>query len=112
KAFGHAPPGDDERFIIHIGKALAAVQETLVTSRTPFDDFRDAVMRNDWKAAANYPENARRGARTFVGKGNCSLCHFGPNFSNGEFHEIGIPIVKKSGGIDWGRYQGIKLLRA
>jgi cytochrome c peroxidase len=47
-----------------------------------------------------------------MGKGNCSLCHFGPNFTNGEFHEIGIPIVKKSGGIDWGRYQGIKMLRA
>ena len=47
-----------------------------------------------------------------MGKGNCSLCHFGPNFSNGEFHEIGIPIVKKSGGIDWGRYQGIKMLQA
>jgi cytochrome c peroxidase len=112
KAFGHAPPADDERLMIDIGKALAAFQETLVTGRTPFDDFRDAVMRNDWKAAAGYPDNARRGARLFMGKGNCSLCHFGPNFSNGEFHEVGIPIVRKSGGLDWGRYQGIKMLRA
>jgi cytochrome c peroxidase len=47
-----------------------------------------------------------------MGKGNCSLCHFGPAFTNGEFHEIGIPIVKASGGVDWGRYQGIKFLRA
>jgi cytochrome c peroxidase len=112
KAFGHAPAADDETLMIDLGKAIAAFQETLVTGRTPFDDFRDVVMRNDWKAAESYPENARRGARIFMGKGNCSLCHFGPNFSNGEFHEIGIPIVKKSGGIDWGRYQGIKLLRA
>ena len=112
KAFARAPLADDEMLMIDVGKALAAFQETLITSRTPFDDFRDAVMRNDWKAAAAYPENALRGARIFMGKGNCSLCHFGPNFSNGEFHEIGIPIVKKSGGIDWGRYQGIKILRA
>jgi cytochrome c peroxidase len=112
KAFGRDPKVDDEALMIDVGKALAAFQETLVTSRTPFDDFRDAVMRNDWKAAASYPDSARRGARIFIGKGNCSLCHFGPNFTNGEFHEIGIPIVKKSGGIDWGRYQGIKMLRA
>ena len=112
KAFGHGPASDDEMLMIDIGKALAAFQETLVTNRAPFDEFRDAVMRNDWKAAASYPDTARRGARIFMGKGNCSLCHFGPNFTNGEFHEIGIPIVKKSGGIDWGRYQGIKMLRA
>ncbi len=112
KAFGQAPATDDETLMIDIGKALAAFQETLVTGRAPFDDFRDAVARNDWKAAATYPENARRGARIFMGKGNCSLCHFGPQFTNGEFHEIGIPILKKSGGIDWGRYQGIKMLRA
>ncbi|MEQ1773612.1 MAG: cytochrome c peroxidase [Burkholderiales bacterium] len=112
KSFGHAPKADDEALMIDIGKALAAFQETLVTGRSSFDDFRDAVMRNDWKVAASYPDNALRGARLFMGKGNCSLCHFGPNFSNGEFHEIGIPIVKKSGGIDWGRYQGIKMLRA
>ena len=112
KVFGRTSAADDETLMIDIGKALAAFQETLVSGRTPFDDFRDAVMRNDWKTAASYPDSARRGARLFMGKGNCSLCHFGPNFSNGEFHEIGIPIVRKSGGIDWGRYQGIKMLRA
>lgn len=111
-AFGQAPPADDEAAMIDIGKALAAFQETLVSGRAPFDDFRDAVARNDWKAAAAYPAAARRGAKIFVGKGNCSLCHFGPQFTHGEFHEIGIPIVKKSGGVDWGRYQGIKQLRA
>jgi cytochrome c peroxidase len=98
--------------MIDIGKALAAFQETLVSGRTPFDDFRDAMARNDWKAAARYPDAARRGAKLFVGKGNCSLCHFGPQFTHGEFHEIGIPIVRKAGGVDWGRYQGIKQLRA
>ena len=111
-AFGRMPPADDEAAMMDIGKALAAFQETLISSRTPFDDFRDAMARNDWIAAAAYPEPARRGAKIFVGKGNCSLCHFGPLFTHGEFHEIGIPIVRKSGGVDWGRYQGIKQLRA
>ena len=112
RVFGNVPPADDEAAMMDIGKALAAFQETLVSGRTPFDDFRDAMARNDWKEAAAYPEAARRGAKLFVGKGNCSLCHFGPQFTHGEFHEIGIPIVRKAGGVDWGRYQGIKQLRA
>ena len=111
-AFGASPPADDEALLIDIGKALAAFQETLVSGRSAFDDFRDALVQSDWKAAAAYPESARHGAQIFVGKGNCSLCHFGPAFTHGEFHEVGIPIVRKSGGIDWGRYQGIKMLRA
>lgn len=47
-----------------------------------------------------------------VGKGSCNLCHFGPNFTHGEFHEVGIPVFRKSGGTDGGRYDGIKVLRA
>ena len=112
RVFGAAPGADNERVLIDIGKALAAFQETLVAGRAPFDDFRDALARGDRKAQARYPVAAQRGAKIFAGRGNCSLCHFGPNFSHGEFHEIGIPIQRKSGGVDWGRYQGIKMLRA
>ncbi|HEX6690986.1 MAG TPA: cytochrome-c peroxidase, partial [Burkholderiales bacterium] len=39
-------PADDETVLINVGKALAAYQETLVTGRTPFDDFRDALEKN------------------------------------------------------------------
>ncbi len=113
KTFGARPsPSDDEAVMINVGKALAAFQETLVSGRTAFDDFRDALARGDRKAAANYPQDAQRGLQLFVGRGNCSLCHFGPSFTHGEFHEIGIPVFKKSGGVDWGRYEGIKRLRA
>jgi cytochrome c peroxidase len=113
KVFG-APPSatDNEAVIVGVGKALAAFQETLVSGRTPFDDFRDALERGDEKAASRYPLDAQRGLRLFVGQGKCSLCHFGPNFTHGEFHEIGIPVFKKTGGVDWGRYEGIKRLRA
>lgn len=112
-SFGSLPaPADDEAVLVDIGKALAAYQETLVTGRTPFDDFRDALARGDGKAAARYPEDAQRGLRIFVGKGACNLCHFGPNFTNGEFHETGIPVLRKLGSVDWGRYQGIKMLQS
>jgi cytochrome c peroxidase len=113
KVFGVRPPAaDDEAVMVGVAKALAAFQETLVTGRTPFDDFRDALARGDRKTAARYPDDAQKGLRIFVGKGNCSLCHFGPNFTHGEFHEVGIPVFKKTGGVDWGRYEGIKRLRA
>jgi len=112
KVFGAGPPADDEAILVAVGKALAAFQETLASGRTPFDDFRDALEKGDLKAAARYPQDAQKGLRIFAGRGNCSLCHFGPNFTHGEFHEVGIPVFKKAGGVDWGRYEGIKKLRA
>jgi cytochrome c peroxidase len=111
-AFGRPPPADDETLFADIGKALAAYQETLVTGRTPFDDFRDALARGDHRAAARYPLAAQRGLRLFVGAARCNTCHFGPLFTNGEFDKVGIPVRGAGGRFDWGRYDGIKTLRA
>lgn len=55
---------------------------------------------------------AQRGLRIFVGKGNCSVCHFGPQFTNGEFADTGIPFFKGKGEVDSGRHEGIKKLRS
>src|SRR5207249_6513791 len=82
--------GSDEEILVDVGKALAAFQETLVTSRTPFDDFRDALERGNDAAAAGYPLAAQRGLRIFVGKGNCSACHSGPQFTNGGVADSGV----------------------
>ena len=75
--------GDVQRTVVNVGKALAAFVETLVTARTPFDDFRDAVVRGDAMAAAAYPASALRGLKLFVGRGGCVSCHGGANFSDG-----------------------------
>ena len=111
-AFGHAPPGDDETLIVDVGKALAAFQETLVTGRTAFDDFRDALGREDRRAAARFPLAAQRGLRLFIGTGRCNLCHLGPRFTNAEFDKVGIPVRGVRGRFDWGRYDGIKAVQA
>jgi cytochrome c peroxidase len=110
KVFG-ALPADDEGVLAGIGKALAAFQETIVSGRTPFDDFRDALEKGDRAAAARYPLAAQRGLRLFVGRGNCSACHFGATFTNGEFHDTGLPFFIK-GGVDPGRHAGLKKLLA
>lgn len=114
RVFGPLPrAGDgDERLLVGAGKALAAFVETLRSGRTPFDEFRDALARGDEAAAARYPAAARRGLRVFVGSGRCSLCHVGPHFTNGEFHDVGVPYALGPGRVDAGRHAGLKRLRA
>lgn len=111
RSFGTAPPADDERVLVDVGKALAAFQETLVSGRSAFDDFRDALARGDREAAARYPLAAQRGLRLFVGRGNCSACHVGPAFTHGEFHDTGVTFFIEPGRVDPGRHGGIKALR-
>ena len=83
KAFAHSPSADDEAVFSDVGRALAAFQETLVTRRTAFDDFRDALERGDVAALERYPEAAQRGLHLFLGKG-CVACHSGPGFTSSE----------------------------
>jgi cytochrome c peroxidase len=104
-AFARRPPSNDEELLVDVGKALAAFQETLTTKRTPFDDFRDGL-------ATDYPLAAQRGLQIFVGKGNCSVCHFGPQFTNGEFSDIGVPFFAAKGRVDPGRHDGIRNVKA
>ncbi len=117
QAFGAAPGADSERVFVDLGKALAAFLETLVSGRTPFDDFRDALARGDAAGQARYPAAARRGLRLFVGRGRCAFCHFGPAFTNGEFADIGLPHFVEPGQdggrrrVDPGRHGGIRALR-
>ena len=103
-AFGRSPPADDEELLVDAGKALAAYQETLVSARTPFDEFRDALEKSDAAAMQRYPLAAQRGLRLFIGKGGCGSCHSGAAFTNGEFYA--------SGSVDSGRYAGIRKLQA
>ena len=86
RVFGVSALARPERTLVNVGKAIAAYVETLVTERTPFDDFRDAVERGDEARAAAYPAAARRGLIAFVGDAGCAGCHAGPSFSDGGFH--------------------------
>jgi len=111
KAFGAAPAGDEE-VLVDVAKALAAFQETVTSGRTAFDGFRDALVKGDAAGIARYPDAAKRGLAIFIGKGSCSVCHAGPAFSNGEFHDTGIPFFIEPGRVDAGRHEGIKKLLA
>jgi cytochrome c peroxidase len=114
RAFGEAATGRrarHEAVLVNTAKALAAFQETLNTGRTPFDEFRDALLRGDGDAAARYPVAAQQGLRLFIGRGNCIACHNGPNFSNGEFADVGVPYFIAPGQVDAGRHADLQNLR-
>ena len=85
----------------NIGKAIEAYERLLISRNAPFDEF----VAGDAEAIS--PE-AKRGLKTFIGKGVCILCHDTPTFTDDEFHNLGIP----QGTLpeDTGRYGGISLL--
>jgi cytochrome c peroxidase len=112
KVFGAAPSGtDDETLFVNVGKVLAAFQETLISGRTPFDQFRDAVARGASPSSLSYSEPAQRGLQLFIGKGGCTSCHSGPNFTNGELFATGLSRSERLGKPDPGRAGGIRELR-
>ncbi len=88
----------------NLTKAIAAYERILVSRDSPFDRFVTLLASNRPEAAGALSESAQRGLRLFIGRGNCRLCHSGPNFSDGEFHDTALP---REGGLrDTGRFGG------
>lgn len=108
--FGVIQDQGPELVLVNTAKALSAYLENLVTDRTQFDDFRDALELRDFPAAAYYPEAAQRGLQLFLRRGNCVFCHNGPRFSNNEFHDAGVPYFLNETEVDEGRFGGLIFL--
>lgn len=90
-AWNKMSPADQDainRVIANVGKAIAAYERRLVSRDSPFDRFVRAVRDGDQAAIAQYPPAALRGSQIFLEKGNCRLCHSGPNFTDSEFHTV------------------------
>ena len=95
KAFGKS-----DITIEQVGKAIASFQRTLISGNSPFDRFD---YEGDKKAIS---EAAQRGRKLFFEKARCNLCHFGTNFSDEKFHNIGIGWGGET--VDVGRYHVTK----
>ncbi len=110
KAFGALPSAtDDQAVLTDVAKALAALVETFETPPTPFDRFRNALAGGERITPWIYSEPALRGAKIFVGKGNCSTCHSGPNFSSGELRDNGFSRLAAAGRTDPGNGGAFKV---
>lgn len=116
-AFGEdVPPADagqaavDAAFAM-VGKALAAYERKLTSGPSAYDRWWTRRAAGDAGADGELSEPERRGLALFFGKANCFQCHHGALFSDGEFHNIGMP--PRDGGMptDAGRYAVVERLR-
>lgn len=67
-----------------LAEAIAGFESSLETSDSPFDNWK---FSDD---STQISEAARRGFIVFNGKGKCSQCHFGSNFTQNDFRNIGL----------------------
>jgi cytochrome c peroxidase len=66
-----------------VAKAIAAFERTVVTTDSPFDRYAMGEA-----TALSCQE--KRGLEIFNGKGHCTACHWGANFTDGRFHNVGV----------------------
>ncbi len=79
-----------------VAKALASFVRTLLSGHSRFDRY----FNGEREALS---EDARQGLEIFRGKGNCTACHIGPNFTDERFHNTGVA-WKKGQLTDPGRF--------
>lgn len=80
KAFSRA--GIDAITIDEVVRAIAAFEGSLETGPALFDKW----LSGDRSV---FDESQERGRMIFFTRGQCATCHFGPNFTDGMFHNIG-----------------------
>ena len=66
-----------------LSKAIASFERTLVSSNSAFDQW----VRGDANALS---AQQVEGFKVFVGKGDCVSCHSGANFTDNDFHNLGL----------------------
>ncbi len=101
---GYAPMfkkafGEDGIDIEKVAKAIATFERTVLTGDAPFDRWHAGD-----KTAMS--ESAVRGFDLFNKKANCAICHDGFNFSNSDFHNIGVGMLDKKPNL--GRFEQTK----
>ena len=66
-----------------VAMAIAAFERTVISRNSAFDRY----LEGDVTAMS---PSAIRGMKLFNGKAHCTLCHSGPNFTDGRFHNLGV----------------------
>ena len=100
--------GEGEIRMVHVQKALAAYERTVISGNSAFDEYQYGGV----KSALS--ESAIRGLAIFMDreKGNCSECHLvGPKsalFTDGLFHNLGAGLSPEGELTDLGRFAQTK----
>ena len=78
-----------------VAKAIAAYERTILSGNSPYDRF----SAGDKKALS---AAAQRGVALFQGKANCVTCHVSFNFTDENYHNLGVGMDKANP--DLGRF--------
>jgi cytochrome c peroxidase len=116
--------------IDNVGKAIATFERSIVTGSAPYDAYApiaafEKTFADDLEfldeepelkkqydelkaAAAQNPmsESAQRGMALFANKANCAACHAGANFTDEQYHNLGVGMDAEKP--DLGRYEVTK----
>ena len=98
-----ASTDSDDEFVnaLNLSYALASFQRTLLDLDSPVDRFQSGK----YKALS---DQQRQGLWIFESRGHCWKCHSGVNYSDEQFHNLGI--ANQSGTQDLGRFDVTKKL--
>jgi cytochrome c peroxidase len=94
--------------LVNAGRALEAYQRRLRPERSRFDRFAEAIGRGALDGDGQLTRAEQRGLAIFLTKGQCIHCHHGPHFTDGEFHNLGLPNPER----DIGRAFGLRAVKA
>lgn len=73
-----------------MSRALATYIRSIMSGNAPYDRY----VNGDRAALST---EAQAGLRVFRGKGNCTACHVGPNFTDEKLHNTGIAWAGQAG---------------
>ena len=76
--------GEGPITVDQVAEAIACFERTVVTTDSRFDRY----ARGDHGSLTRLE---KEGLEIFNGKGHCTACHWGPYFSDGRFHNLGVP---------------------
>lgn len=96
---------------VNAGRALSAYQNGIIAIDSPFDRFVRKLASQkgiDTSFDEDFSQRQWQGFKTFISSG-CTNCHNGPNFTDQQFHNIGLAW---QGPLDLGRAVGLKKLKA
>lgn len=99
---------DINRIYANMGKAIAAYVRTIAPGPSRFDSYVEALLHDDSAVLPKtFTSSEVKGLRLFIGKAKCTNCHSGPLFTNGDFHNTGVPSPAKMPQ-DRGRADGMR----
>ncbi|MFT5154885.1 MAG: cytochrome c peroxidase, partial [Planctomycetota bacterium] len=98
------------RVFANVGKALAAYERLLISRDSAFDRFASELQAEG--SSTELSPTAQRGLKLFIGRGQCTTCHAGPELTDREFHNTSAPPLDGGDLRDPGRFKGAETVRA